>query len=108
MGFQLADIANMGQFMRHAQEHKEQFGHNFFQYVVLHYVDAQKHTQRHDNQHENLPFHHLSIDSHQVKIADIIELKAITTSPFESFQFGFPWNEFYSFITYFSLLQPPQ
>lgn len=108
MGFQLGDITNIGRFVSHAQEHRIEYGHNFFQFVMMHYVDATQHAERHDNQHEKLPFHHLSVDSHQIKIVDFTELSHFGTINCFVKKFGLPIDEFYSFISYFSLLQPPQ
>lgn len=55
----IVDILNIGEFIEHAQEHKEEFGDNFFQFVAKHYgIEKAHHASHQDHQssHENLPF----------------------------------------------------
>lgn len=55
----IADVLNIGEFIEHAQEHKEEFGDNFFQFVAKHYgLEKAQHAGHEDHQssHENLPF----------------------------------------------------
>lgn len=57
----IADVLNIGEFIEHAQEHKEEFGDNFFQFLAKHYGSEKAQHANHDEHktsHENLPFQH--------------------------------------------------
>lgn len=84
MHINIADVLNISELIEHAQEHKEEFGDNFFQFVAKHYgVDKAEHAQHddHKNSHENLPFQH----SYQLSLVFVLELHKAVYPDFKVF-----------------------
>lgn len=57
----LEDIIDLGEFIEHAQYHKEVHGDSFFEFLEKHYgSDKEAHNKLHEEErenHEKLPFH---------------------------------------------------
>ncbi|WP_438969326.1 hypothetical protein [Nonlabens sp.] len=61
-GISVADVAQMDEFIEHAQYHSEQYGDNVFVFISKHYgelkADHDKEHQEEKEDHEELPFNH--------------------------------------------------
>ncbi|MWW23289.1 hypothetical protein [Algibacter lectus] len=63
-GICVTDIAQIDEFIEHAQYHSEQYGDNVLVFISKHYgeqkADHDKDHQEEQEEHEQLPFHHQS------------------------------------------------
>jgi hypothetical protein len=50
----------LGDFIRHAQVHAEEYGDGFISFLSKHYGNQKKTHQKEHNEHKNLPFNHHS------------------------------------------------
>ncbi|MDN3664113.1 hypothetical protein QWY92_01615 [Algibacter miyuki] len=63
-GASISDIAQIDEFIEHAQFHSQQYGDNVFVFISKHYgklkLNHDKEHQEEKEDHEHLPFHHQS------------------------------------------------
>ncbi|MDX1783225.1 MAG: hypothetical protein R3361_03620, partial [Aequorivita vladivostokensis] len=63
-GLGVNDILLLGRFVEHAEYHSENYGDDFFNFVEKHYgslkMEHQKNHNEEDEEHEELPFQHIS------------------------------------------------
>ena len=59
LNFSIVDVLSLDELFAHAKLHKQEFGDDFFQFLVKHYgserLEHQSHTS-HKNNHDSLPF----------------------------------------------------
>lgn len=108
----IADVLNIGEFIEHAQEHKEEFGDNFFQFVAKHYgLEKAQHAGHEDHQssHENLPFQ----QNFQLSFMFVLDLNSTSISylkdfPSQNKQPIFFYNTPSSNLFVSGIFQPPR
>lgn len=113
IGLGVNDIAQIDEFIEHAQYHNEQFGDNIFVFISKHYgelkADHAKNHQEEKKDHEQLPFQHCSHISSVVAFFSSInkeEFKIIEFSEFKTHKFHYqaPSSSLHSE----GLFQPPR
>ena len=112
-GISLSDIAQIDDFIEHAQYHSQQYGDNVFVFISKHYgelkADHDKEHQEEKEDHKQLPFQH---QSHMSSIAVLLlnthrtELKTVEFSELNTHQFYYqaPSSALHSE----GLFQPPR
>jgi len=73
MNLNIVDVFNINELIEHAQEHKEEFGDNFFQFLTKHYGSEKVQHANHDSHktsHDNLPFQ----NNFQLSLVFVVEL----------------------------------
>ena len=85
IGITIHDIAQIDDFIEHANYHNEQYGDNVLVFISKHYGDLKAtHEREHHEEkqeHEQLPFHHQShvcfisafILNNQIEVIDVVE-----------------------------------
>ena len=112
MHLNIVDVFSINELIEHAQEHKEEFGDNFFQFIAKHYgADKAQHANNHDHKtsHDNLPFQH----SYQLSLVFVIELNSHYYSDFAEFNTNGSSANFYykspsSSLFVSGIFQPPR
>jgi hypothetical protein len=112
MNLNLVDVLNINELIEHAQEHKEEFGDNFFQFLAKHYgADKAQHAHHdsHKTSHDNLPFQHTChlslvfvIDLNTTYFSDLKEFS--TTGQSANFYYKSPSSNL--FVS--GIFQPPR
>ena len=107
------DIAQIDDFIEHAQFHSEQYGDNVFVFISKHYGELKaEHNKEHQEEkedHEQLPFQHQShVSCISVFVANTTkeELKTPEFSEYKSHHFFY--QEPSSSLHLEGLLQPPR
>ncbi|MGF1555974.1 hypothetical protein [Paucihalobacter sp.] len=108
----IADVLNIGELIEHAQEHKEEFGDNFFQFIAKHYgIEKALHAGHEDHQssHENLPFQ----QNFQLSFVFVLDLNSTSFSylkdfPLQNQQSLFFYNTPSSNVFVSGIFQPPR
>ena len=80
----IADVLNISELIEHAQEHKEEFGDNFFQFLAKHYGSEKLQHSNHDDHktsHENLPFQ----NNFQLSLVFVLDLNTLYFSDLKEF-----------------------
>lgn len=84
MHVNFVDILNINDLIEHAQEHKEEFGDNFFQFLAKHYGSEKAQHANHDDHktsHDNLPFQH----NFQLSLVFVLDLNTNYFSDLKEF-----------------------
>lgn len=113
LGFHHNDIAQIDEFIEHAQFHSEQYGDNVLVFISKHYGELKAaHDREHQEEkedHEQLPFQH---QSHLCAVADFIltPKKEVFKSPeFSEFKtHNFHYQAPSSSLHLEGLFQPPR
>ncbi|HIB48937.1 MAG TPA: hypothetical protein EYN07_01265 [Flavobacteriaceae bacterium] len=115
-GISFSDVAQLDEFIEHAQFHSEQYGDNVFVFISKHYGELKaNHHKEHEEEkedHEELPFNHSScfhITSLPAFVLNTIKVE-ISAPDFldrtdkPNFHYQAPTSSFHSL----GLLQPPR
>lgn len=112
-GIIITDIAQIDEFIEHAQFHSEQYADNIFVFISKHYGDLKvahyKDHQEEKEDHEQLPFQqHLQLSSTTAFVITTYkeEIKTIEFSEFKSHHFHY--QELSSSIHLDNPFQPPR
>jgi hypothetical protein len=84
MNLNVFDVINISELIEHAQEHKEEFGDNFFQFLAKHYGSEKLQHSNHDDHktsHENLPFQ----NNFQLSLVFVLDLNTLYFSDLKEF-----------------------
>ena len=112
MNLSVVDVFNINELIEHAQEHKEEFGDNFFQFIAKHYGSEKAQHANHDDHktsHENLPFQ----NNFQVSLVFVLDLNAHSFSDLKEFNTAGQSANFYykspnSNLFVSGIFQPPR
>lgn len=112
MNLSVVDMFNITELIEHAQEHKEEFGDNFFQFIAKHYgSEKAQHAgdDHHKTSHDNLPFQH----TYHLSLVFVIELNTHYYSDFAEFNTNGSSANFYykapsSSLFVSGIFQPPR
>ena len=112
-GLGMNDLLLLGRLVDHAQYHSENYGDDFFTFFEKHYgvlkADHQKNHKEEQQEHEELPFQHLSC--HHL-LTDVVimpfdfDLKRVEVAIQK--QHRFFYQNLYSSLEKTSLFQPPK
>lgn len=112
-GLSVGDIAQIDEFIEHAQFHSEQYGDNVFVFISKHYgelkADHEKEHQEEKEDHEQLPFQqHSNITTTSAFVLNSFKetLKTVEISEFSAHQFYY--QEPASSLHSLGLFQPPR
>ena len=113
IGVTVHDLAQLGNFIEHAQYHKQHHGDTIFVFISKHYGDLKaNHEREHHNEkrdHEQLPFHH---QSHMCAISVfILNIQDHNIARFEFLEFqndNFIYKEPSSSLYTEDMFQPPR
>lgn len=113
VGIGMADIFLLGRFVQHAEYHSENYGDDFFTFFEKHYgslkTDHQKNHKEEKQEHEQLPFQHVSchhvLNDVVLETFEIPILKAeINTLPLHTFHY----QNLYASLEKVAIFQPPK
>ena len=105
----LESFSKLTVLLEHAQFHQEKYGDSFIEFIVEHYGENEKETQKHE-EHEKLPFkqdphNHNHIPSVLTLNAAVFKLKQNITIQTQQNYF---YKELYSFFEKPTVFQPPK
>lgn len=108
----IADVFNIDELIEHAQEHRTEFGDNFFQFLAKHYGNQKaQHSSHHEHQssHDNLPFQQsLHVSLVFVLDADTLFNLKLKDIPIERSASNFHYNAPSSNSYISGIFQPPR
>jgi hypothetical protein len=112
MNLSIVDVFNINELIEHAQEHKEEFGDNFFQFLAKHYGSEKAQHANHDDHktsHDNLPFQH----TYHLSLVFVIDLNTPYFSDLKEFNTAGKSANFYykspsSSLFISGIFQPPR
>lgn len=110
----LMDIAQIDEFIEHAQFHKEQYGDNLFVFISKHYGNLKEdHNRQHQEErsdHEKLPFDHncQQVTTSTAFVLTLFDSFLKTTDFKDSSEANFHYQDASSSLHSSSILQPPQ
>lgn len=84
MNLSVVDVFNINELIEHAQEHKEEFGDNFVEFLAKHYGSEKAQHAGHDDHktsHENLPFQ----NNFQLSLVFVLDLNTHYFSDLKEF-----------------------
>ncbi|SRX72937.1 hypothetical protein [Aequorivita antarctica] len=113
VGLGMTDIFLFGRFVEHAEYHSENYGDDFFTFFEKHYgslkTEHQKNHKEEDQEHEELPFQHISC--HHV-LTDVVlvpfEIPILKAEINTQKSHTFRYQNLYSSLEKFSIFQPPK
>ncbi len=112
-GLHVNDIAQLDEFIEHAEYHSEQYGDNVIVFISKHYgelkADHEKENQDEKEDHDQLPFQHQSHMSASTAFIISPQIEEIKTTDFSEFKTNnFHYQASSSSCYLEGLLQPPK
>ena len=108
----LVDVLKLQNLVEHIEFHESAYGDDIFSFLSKHYGDKMEEHQEHkdgSNDHQKLPFHHhISLDSSQLFMFDTNIAKLDFLVPPQVKRSVFSYDNFYSFLEYIDIFQPPK
>ena len=112
-GLHVGDIAQIDEFIEHAEYHSEQYGDNVIVFISKHYGELkaihEKENQDEREDHEQLPFQHQSHMSASTAFILNLQIEEFRTTDFSEFKsHNFHYQASYSSHHLEGLFQPPK
>ncbi|KJJ39063.1 hypothetical protein [Aequorivita vladivostokensis] len=113
VGFGMQDIFLLGRLVQHAEYHSKNYGDDFFNFVEKHYgslkMEHQKNHNEEDEEHEELPFQHISCHHLSTDVVLVpFEISIVKVEIHARQSHTFHYQNLYSSLEKFSIFQPPK
>jgi hypothetical protein len=109
----MQDVFMLGRLVQHAEYHSENYGDDFFTFIEKHYgsqkAEHQKNHKEEKQEHEELPFQHISCHHISTDVVLIPFEMPILKAEINTLQsHSFRYQNLYASLEKFSIFQPPK